>query len=161
MINISPEVRVWSAEGDLGTTIAVRFRRGTDFIEGIKKVCEEYGIEKGFVNSAIGSFEKCSYKILASKDTKLGAGYTEPIEKEGPIELLGAMGNIAEGEDGSVDIHVHATLCDEDGVVQGGHLVEGENPTLATVELNIVEVENIDMPREEDEEIGAGVLYPK
>lgn len=128
------EVRVDYCEAKIGRTVFARIRPGTDLFEGITKVLKDKGIENGWVQM-IGSLEKTSYHYLEANNSKLGAGYGPAISKGFPVELVGAMGLICQG-----GLHIHGSMCGDDGVFYGGHLNAGECPSLATIEVMIVEV---------------------
>ena len=49
-------------------------------------------------------------------------------------------------------LHIHASMCGDDGVFYGGHMIGGSSPSLATVELMIVEVVGGNYERKYDEE---------
>jgi len=155
---MSNDVRVKSAAGFAGRLIAGRILPGTDLITGIEKICEEHGVKGGWVN-CLGSLQKAGYFILEPNNSKLGAGYGEMLKVAGPVELMGGMGLICY-QDGQVGVHFHATMCDKEGKVFGGHLVKGENPSLATVELAINEIVDITMQRAHDEEADGNHFSP-
>ncbi len=55
------------------------------------------------------------------------------IEVDEQCELLSLIGDVAEGEDGSV-VHVHVVLGLSDGTTRGGHLLEAQVfPTLEAI----------------------------
>jgi len=109
--------------------------------------------------NCIGSLQKAGYYILVPNNAKLGAGYGDVNRVEGPVELMNGMGLITE-KDGKSEIHFHATMCDKKGTVFGGHIVKGENPALATVELVIHEILDIKMARQYDEEADGNHFSP-
>lgn len=156
------EPRFKWAEGKVGRLIAARLLPGTDVMIGIEKICREAGIRYGVVGCAIGSLEKTTFQILLPKEeVKIGAAYGEPITLGGPIEILGIRGVIFESEDGGIALHFHATLCDKDGKAMGGHLVYGENPVLATLDVVIQEIEGVRISREYDPETELSMFSPQ
>lgn len=156
---IEPRFR-W-AKGKAGGLIAARLLPGTDVMLGIEKICQETGIRCGVVGCAIGSLEKATFQVLLPKeDVKIRAAYGAPISVRGPIEILGIRGVIFESENGGVALHLHVTLCDKDGKTMGGHLVYGENPVLATLDLVIQELEGIRISREYDPETELFMFTP-
>ena len=128
------EVRVAYSEGKIGRIILARILPGTDLCEGITKILQEKNIQSGWV-SMIGSLQKTSYFYLEKNDAKLGAGYGPANHRTFPVELCNAMGLICEG-----GLHIHASMCGDDGVFYGGHIIAGGSPSLATIEVMIVEV---------------------
>ena len=155
---MSNEVKVKSVAGIAGKQVAGRIMPGTDLITGIEKICAEHGITAGWVN-CIGSLQKAGYLVLVPKKSKLGAAYGDMFTVAGPVELMNGMGIICP-QDGVVGIHYHATMCDKEGAVFGGHLVKGENPALATVELVINEIIDTQMERKYDEEAEGNHFSP-
>ena len=83
----------------------------------------------------IRSLQKTSYFYLEKNEAKLGAGYGPANHRTFPGELCNAMGLICEG-----GLHIHASMCGDDGVFYGGHIIAGGSPSLATIEVMIVEV---------------------
>jgi len=140
------EVRVAYSEGQIGRIVMARILPGTDVFEGITKILQEKNIQNGWV-SMIGSLEKTSYFYLEKNESKLGAGYGPANDRTFPVELCGAMGLICQG-----GLHIHASMCGDDGVFYGGHMIGGSSPSLATVELMIVEVVGGNYERKYDEE---------
>ena len=59
------------------------------------------------------------------------------------MEILSAQGVVCEKEEGGTHIHLHAVLCDKEGDVIGGHIVPGDNPALATIDLIITEIKDV------------------
>lgn len=155
------EIRVSSAAGRAGRVIAARILPGGDFLEGIEKICRDNGVRYATVVCCIGSLQKATFCILAPMDErKIGFGYGEPFVVEGPVEILSAQGLVCEGEDGGVDIHLHAVLCDKKGSVIGGHVVPGGNPTLATIDLVLTEVVDARLMRRYDPETELTMFTP-
>ena len=56
--------------------------------------------------------------------------------------------------EGELETHFHATFSNEKKEVYGGHLVKGKNPTLATIDLSIIEVKGVKLGKKFDEETG-------
>ena len=151
------EIRTAYTTGTAGKIVAARLLPGTDLIQGIVSILKEKDIKNGWVE-VIGSLEEATYFILEKKDTskvKLGAGYGDPIHVDGPVELFGAWGLIVDQ-----GIHIHAAMCDDTGRCFGGHLIEGGNPSLATLEVFITEVLDANFARKEDLEIGGNHFAP-
>lgn len=153
-------VRFQDACGKSGRVVAARLLPGTDLLTGIEEVCKKNGIEYALAN-CFGSFSAAGYMYLVPKaSAKVGAGYGDVLKAEGPVEFLSGVGVVCK-KDGVCDIHFHATLCDKNGKVFGGHLVKGENPALTTVDLVLFEVEGVEMLRQYDEETDLTQFFPK
>ncbi len=91
--------------------------------------------------------------IAVPLENKIGAGYSNPMDFDGPLEFLAGQGTIGQEEEGDLFIHMHCVLSDKDGNVHGGHLIKGKNPVLATCEIMISHVEDVRMIRTYDPEI--------
>jgi predicted DNA-binding protein with PD1-like motif len=76
--------------------------------------------------TAIGAFERAKVGWF-----DFDAKRYWPISVGAQCEVLSLLGDIAEGDDGKVSLHLHAVLGLSDGSVRGGHLLEGiVRPTL-------------------------------
>jgi predicted DNA-binding protein with PD1-like motif len=131
-------------------------------MNGIKKTCEDNGVRYGTVISAIGSLRKLTYQVLIPDDkAKMGASYNEPQTVPGPIEVLGIQGVIFQSEEGQTLLHLHGSFCNKDGKFFGGHVVQGDNPVLATLDAVIGEVTNARMIARYDKEIEGNLFNPE
>lgn len=151
---MSNEVRVAYSEGQIGRIVLARILPGTDMCEGITKIIQEKNIQSGWV-SMIGSLQKTSYFYLEKNDAKLGAGYGAENRGSFPVELCNAMGLICEGA-----LHIHASMCGDDGNFYGGHIIAGKSPSLATIEVIIVEVTGGNFVRAYDPEADGNHFAP-
>jgi predicted DNA-binding protein with PD1-like motif len=138
----------------------IRVLPGSDIIEGIMKACQDLDIKSGAISSCIGSLQKASFLIAVPLKNKLGAGYSDPINLDGPLELLSAQGTIGQEEGKGLFVHMHGLLSDKHGKVHGGHLIKGENPVLITCEIMISEVEGVEMVRTYDPKVAMEVFIP-
>ena len=156
------EIRYMVGEGRMGKVLVGRLLPGTDLIDGIAKICTDNGIKYGVVTTAIGSLHKAVFKyLIPNSELKMGAGYGDPYEMDGPIEFCSGMGLICPNEKGELIIHFHGVFNTSlqkgykevvPDVIYGGHMEPGENPVAATVDLMIVEVKGVEMIRKYDEE---------
>ncbi len=82
--------------------------------------------------TALGAFSKATvgwFDLAAKSYRKI------PVEQQ--CEVLSAIGDIAQGDDGKPSLHLHAVLGMSDGSTRGGHLLQGVvRPTL---EVTLVE----------------------
>lgn len=153
-------IRFHDACGTTGKTVAARLLPDTDLIEGIEEVCKKNNIKHAYV-TCFGSFKKCGYMYLVPKeDAKVGAGYGNVLQKDGPVEFLNGTGVVCQNNN-AYDTHFHATMCDSSGNVFGGHIVKGYTPTLTTVDLIIFEIKDIEMLRVYDEETDLTQFLPE
>ncbi|RNF39103.1 PPC domain-containing DNA-binding protein [Planococcus salinus] len=151
--------RIHYANGSTGKVIAARLLPGTDLMTGIEELCSANDITYAQISTCFGSFQKSGFFYLVPvPDSKLGAGYGELISKEGPIEFLNGTGLVCQ-RDSEYEIHLHGTMCDQQGTVFGGHLVKGENPVY-TVDLLITEIQGMELLRQLDAESGVNQFYP-
>ena len=149
------------AEGDIKRIVAARMSPGEDVMQGLERICEEYGIKDGVILSGIGSLDGAQFfNPVPLKDKKAGYGYSEPVVLRGPIELIGKSGMICHDTDGKTLLHVHYSLSDQHGNGHGGHLIEG-NKVLMTVDVVIGEVEGVEMGRAYDEDLEVFIFAPK
>lgn len=156
------EIRYTVAEARIGRVLVGRLLPGTDVMEGIKKICNEYGIKNGVVTTAIGSLHKAVFKyLIPNPELKMRAGYGEPYKLDGPIEFCSGMGLICQNEKGELVVHFHGVFNTSlrqgyekvvPDYIYGGHFVEGENPVAATLDIMIVELKGVEMVRKYDEE---------
>lgn len=152
----------YHASGRFGKVVPVRLRPGTDVMDGLKQVCAQHGIRQAAILVGIGSLRQLSFQVLAPKaETKLGAGYTEPIVVQGPVEILSLQGVVFQSEDGETLLHVHGTFADQSGKVYAGHVVMGANPILATLDAIIAEVADVRLVRRTEPEAGMGLYTPE
>lgn len=146
------DLRVRYSAARTGRIVCARLLPGTDLLDGIAKLCDENGIKYGYVPVCFGSLARAGYQYLVpNREAKIGAGYGEIKRLEGPVEFLAGTGVICQ-EGGRTSIHFHATLCDSEGKVVGGHMVARENPVLTTVDLVVEEVLGTRLIRKFDEE---------
>ena len=147
--------------GTFGKIIPIRLKTHTDVTNGIKSLCEANGIKQGAVLFGIGSLRKLTYQVLAPKpEVKMGAGYTDPQELPGPIEIVDMHGIIFQSDEGETLLHLHGTFSDKEGAVFGGHMTAGGNPVLATLNAVVAEIPDVKMVRQLDDDIGMGVNTP-
>ena len=149
-----------SAEGTIKRTIAVRLTPGEDLFTGIEKACEEYGVRSGTILGGIGSFTQARIcDISPLPESKVGYGYSTPLEENEPIELFAISGSICRDENDKVSVHAHCAFSREDGSTVGGHLVEGCK-VFITSEIYIAEFEGFSIERRLDKELGFMIAAP-
>ncbi len=148
------EVRTFSVDSQSGRIIVGRILPGTDLIDGILKICKEHGIESGSIDVMLGSLMKFTFVYAVRDETKkLKARYCEPVSIEGPLEFICGNGIIGKDDKEETAVHLHGMVSDEKQRIYAGHMVRG-NPVLATIEIIIRELPDVDIKRELDEETG-------
>jgi predicted DNA-binding protein with PD1-like motif len=152
----------YHASGRFGKVVPVRLRPGTDVMDGLKHVCAQHKIKHAAILMGIGSLRQLSFQVLIPKaETKLGAGYTEPMVVQGPVEILSLQGVVFQSEEGEMLLHVHGTFADQAGKVYAGHVVMGANPILATLDAVIAEVEDVRLIRRTEPEVAMALFTPE
>lgn len=153
-------MRAKYSTGSTSKVLMIRVLPGSDVIEGIEEACQDLDIKNGAICSCIGSLQKASFLIAVPLKTKVGAGYSDPINLDGPLELLSAQGTIGQEQNGDLFIHMHGLLSDQDGNVHGGHLIKGKNPVLITCEIMISQVKGVKVVRTYDPDVDMEVFIP-
>lgn len=132
-----------------------RILPGVDLIEGIRDLCEKHSIKYGVINSIIGSLRKGGViYAIDDESSPLGIKYSAPTYFEGPLELLCCQGIVGRDEKGQFQIHLHGLMSDKKLRILGGHFIPDENIVLATAEVSIQAVEDVEFIRKFDEETG-------
>lgn len=154
-------VRYISAEGTAGRLLIVRLRPGSDFILGLKQVCQEHNLVNGYIGTCMGSLKKARYIYGMPDETlKSGAGFCPEQYIEHLCEFMAAQGTVCHDETGKVLIHIHGLFVDK-GTVRAGHFDQPGNIVATTMEIAIQEVLDVDMTRPFDSEIDQNHLYPQ
>jgi uncharacterized protein len=138
--------------GSLAKVVMIRLRPGKDLIEGLTEACMAQGMKSGAVTSCIGSLQRASFFTVVPLPTKMGAGYGDPVEKEGPLELVSAQGTIGLDAEGNLLIHMHGALGDGRGNLYGGHLIKGKCPILITCEVMVAFLDGVRAVQKYDQE---------
>lgn len=147
-------MRVNSVGSNSTRVIVGRLLPGTDLIDGILRMCEEHNILNGSIDLVLGSLRKFTFVYpVKDEQSKMGVRYCDPIEIDGPIELLCGNGIVGVTSNGERAIHLHAVVADKNGKVYGGHVLKG-NPVLVTVEVVVRELRGVNIVRGLDEETG-------
>jgi len=104
--------------------ILSRLMPDEDLCTALKKIAEDYGIERGIILSAIGSLKNVVFRnVKTNVDVPVKSENTNEMEEAGPFELLSLEGNIFPPEsDGDPIVHLHVMLGSPSGNVMGGHL---------------------------------------
>ncbi len=134
-----------AAVGKKGRVVAARIERGEDVIHSISGLIQEYGFKSGTV-TGIGSLNTATVEWAKSTDLNL------PKEEiavacimEGPVELASGWGMFGRDEDESIILHFHAIIMDKKGTVRCGNLQPGSAPVMATADIVIQELVDLDL----------------
>jgi predicted DNA-binding protein with PD1-like motif len=154
------QLGAYYALGKCGRFVPVRLKTHTDITKGLRAVCEENGIKYGAING-IGNVRQFTYQsLIPDSKAKHGVRLAEPQVLPGPLEVLNLKGVIFQSETGETLIHLHGIFSDKEGKIVGGHLAEGGNPVLGTLDAFIVELADAKIVRQMDEDIGIGLCTP-
>jgi predicted DNA-binding protein with PD1-like motif len=145
-------------QGSVSRVMMIRLHPGQDLIEGIAEACLTHGLKSGVITSCIGSLQRASFFTVVPLPNKIGAGYGDPVVKEGPLELVSAQGTIGQDLEGKLLIHMHGALADSRGNVFGGHLIKGKCPVLVTCEAMIAFLEGVHAVQRPDPEAEMNLL---
>jgi predicted DNA-binding protein with PD1-like motif len=149
------------AKGELGQVIALRLPPGTDVYATLKEVAREQGIASGLILSGLGSLRQITLRNVRLFPEKFPIRDCHRIytPRADPMELLSLTGNLSQ-RSGEVHVHAHAVVSSglEEGLVYGGHLLEG-CLVFSTVEIVICSIQGMSMVREMDPQTRVVELY--
>jgi predicted DNA-binding protein with PD1-like motif len=148
------------AEAEIRKAVFIRLSPGTDLITGIAGVCREHGIRAASIASCIASLRRASFFVVVPMNNRAGGGYSDPVHLEAPLEIVSAQGTVGEEENGEVFVHLHAALSDSQGMVHGGHLIQGTCPVLITSEIVLLPLYGVRLKRTYDPEVNMPILKP-
>ena len=99
---------------------AIRLFPGEDLIQRLQQIAEEQGISAGWIMSAVGSLTEYSIRF---------ANQSQPDQSRGYFEIASLNGIVS-----NKGCHLHITIADTKGHVQGGHVSKG-NVIYTTAEI--------------------------
>lgn len=156
------EIRISSAESRSGRLIAARILPGTDLIPGLLEICRRSNLKSGCVVTILGSLAGARFVLpIPDSNGTMGVRYSDPYEIEGPLEVLGGSGIIGRLDDGEATIHLHGIFSDRENRFCAGHVLEEGNQVLATMEVVIQELLDVEIIRSPDEETGFTLFHFK
>lgn len=92
----------------------IKLDDGEGFVEGLCEIMEKAGVYSGIILSCVGMLREVVLAYFRGE-------YIESVLPS-PMEIVSMEGNIARGDDGGLQPHVHVALADESLNVYGGHL---------------------------------------
>ena len=147
------------AKGVLKEVLVLRLGPGEDIIGSLEQTCREENIRSGAILSINGSMDGAQFFTVQERpDLKAGFGYSEPVVLDGAVEMLAACGTISHLGD-AVNVHIHCSIGDRQGIAHGGHLIPG-NKVLLTMEIVIGVFEHVDMAMKLCPTLEVNVLAP-
>ncbi len=107
--------------------IVSRIIPGKDLKKGIEYLMDENDLKSGIILSIVGSLDN-AFLRMSNGNKKLFKGLFEIVSVVGTVSCDG--------------IHVHIAISDSEGVVYGGHLLEG-CIVYTTAEIAIIESQKV------------------
>lgn len=142
-------------------TIFARILPDSDILQCIQEICKKNEIEMAYISTCIGSLKKITFVYaLTDLNRFYKIKYSKPVVMTGPIEFLGAQGIIAKDDKGIYQVHLHAQFSDETMKVYGGHLLDKGNIVLATIDIVINEITEMNIKRNYHEVSGFYFFEP-
>jgi uncharacterized protein len=132
-----------------GQTIVGRLLPGADLMSGLEAVCDRYGIEYAAIVFAYGSLSSASFKILQLPEDG-GDAVLAAHRIDRRVEFLGGQGLVCRDPTGARATHLHGSVSDESGLVQGGHFNAGENPIYNNLDFLLEELQDVELIRTHD-----------
>lgn len=98
-----------------GSKYFIKIEKGEEVVDTLKNFCKENKITLGTI-TGLGATNKVVLGLFKTENK-------EYVSKEyiGDHEITSFTGNISQ-KDGEVYLHIHASISDESGTVEGGHL---------------------------------------
>lgn len=156
------EIRISSSESKPGRLVAARILPGTDLIPGLLEICRRNKLTSGCIVTILGSLARARFVLpIPDSSGSMGVRYSDPHEMEGPLEFLGGSGIIGRLDDGEATIHLHGIFSDRENKFCAGHILEEGNHVLATMEVVIQELPDVEIIRSPDEETGFTLFHFK
>jgi uncharacterized protein len=118
-----------------GRYYAFRLKPRQDLKKSLLQFADDNNIAAGTVVSCVGSLEKTNLRFANQKDGVAESGYFEITSLVGTFSRSSA--------------HLHLSIADGEGKMQGGHLLEG-NLIYTTAELVVVDLIDLRFEREVD-----------
>ncbi len=130
--------------------IVARMKRGEDILKTIERVVEKHDVKSGQL-TLIGAVSRIKLGYFSVEENQY-----KDFSLEQDLEVVSCAGNISTLRDGSIVVHAHMVVADENGRCYGGHLMEGCIVSV-TIELHLFEVE-AQIFRGKDESTGLNLM---
>jgi predicted DNA-binding protein with PD1-like motif len=132
-----------------GRKVVGRLLPGADLMGGLEAVCDRYDIRYAAVVFAYGSLSRASFKIL-QKPSDGSDAVLVGTEIGRRVEFMGGQGLVCRDKAGGRATHLHGSVSDESGTVQGGHFNPGENPIYNNLDFLLEELLDVELIRAHD-----------
>ncbi|AEJ60906.1 hypothetical protein Spith_0626 [Spirochaeta thermophila DSM 6578] len=140
--------------------LVVRAEPGEDLVPALIEAASAAHVREALISPVLGSLERIRLVIPVGRE----AGhliFSDPIDYEGPVEIIGGGGFLCRNEGGEPELHLHLTVCLASGELAGGHVLPSGNPVLATVECGLLVPGGVRLVRRRDARLGVPVLHPE
>lgn len=118
-----------------GTTFyTLRLVPGMDLVQEVRKFADENHLQAASVVSAVGSLSEANIRYADRSDGTLLKGVFEVIYFGGTIDAKKQ--------------HLHISIADENGKMLGGHLMKSGSVTRTTMEIVLMELNDVVYTRE-------------
>jgi len=128
-------------EAKTGKVVFARLFEGEDLLEAVAQAVEKSGVRAGFF-VLIGTLRKAVMGFFHE-------GRYQPIELDGPFEVVSCVGNVSVRENKPF-VHAHIAVSNRKGEVFGGHVLSGCTIDI-TGELVLFEASDANLQRKLDE----------
>ncbi len=148
-------MRIDSQAGSAARVVVARIYPGEDMVTAIAEVCRKHGIKYGIITSCIGSLSSIylQYYYEPKDPVNDPFGADRDLILNEPTVLISGQGLVCENvSDGSMDVHLHAVMRDNNGKVYGSHIPKGGNIAQYTIDVAIMEVSGMRLLRAWEEE---------
>jgi uncharacterized protein len=139
----SPDVPdVFAVSAHFDRIVVLRFRFGTDLLDGLEKMVAQQHIKNAVILSGFGSVRGYQVHQVSNRDMPSKNMFVK--NPTAPADIIGMSGMIMNGH-----IHPHITLANADKSF-GGHLEPGTQVfTFAVITLGVLD-DQVDMSRFDD-----------
>ena len=117
----------------------LRFKPGQDLKVALEEFARKERIHAAWILSGIGSLTELHIRFANAESGTTRNGFFEILSLSGTVSING--------------VHVHISIADQQGRVEGGHLLDG-NIIYTTAEIIITESQEHIFTRELDSESG-------
>lgn len=112
----------------------LRLVPGTDLVQEVRKFADENHLQAASVVSAVGSLSEANIRYANRSEGTLLKGVFEVVYFGGTIDAQKQ--------------HLHISIADENGRMLGGHLMKSGSITRTTMEIVIMELNDVVYTRE-------------
>lgn len=148
------------AETIIHKAVVVRVEPGEDLIPALIEAAAGAHVKEALISPILGSLEQIRLVLPVGREEGRIL-FSDPLEHEGPVEIVGGGGFLCRNEAEAPEVHLHLLVCLASGEVVGGHVLPRGNPVLATVECGLLVPSGVHLVRRKDPLLGVPVLHPE